>query len=143
MKMIASITVRLIPLAGLMLLFSACAVTTEMTEGTTDTLENTTDASTDVTSSTSPGQDDHSQVQKTRAFATVNMDRLREDMARGNGEHLASLSSLLGVSENHRDDFFAFTKEKYPELFPSDTTNPDDLLARLDTELNHHPQWLQ
>jgi hypothetical protein len=133
----------LILFAGLMLILTSCATTINSTEGTTDTLGNTTEATSDFTSSTSPGGDDTSQVEKTRAFAKENLDRLREDMARGSGEHLASLAHLLGIRNEYRNDFFALAKEKYPELFPGDSTKPDDLLAGLDAELISHPQWLQ
>ncbi len=109
MKKIIS-TLILLPLAGFMMILSSCAVLTESTEGTTETLENTTDASTDFTSSTSGRDEDESRAQKIKAFTTVNMDRLREDMARGGGEHLASLAYLLGVGKEHRDDFFTLTQ---------------------------------
>jgi hypothetical protein len=137
-----SLTIMLLSFVSMVLL-SSCAVFTRATEGTTETLENTSEASTDFTSSTSPRDDDSSQAEKTRAFAAANLDRLREDMARGGGEHLASLAHLLGVSPNHREDFFVLTREKYPVLFSSEPTVPEDLLARLDTELNAHPRWRQ
>ncbi|MEZ4599497.1 MAG: DUF3015 family protein [Syntrophotaleaceae bacterium] len=143
MKKNGSLLLLAILMAGLLLLLTSCAVTTESTEGTTDTLENTSDATTDFTSSTSPGDDHSSQAEKTRAFATVNLDRLREDMARGSGEHLASLAHLMGISEEHRQDFFELTKASYPELFRAEPVRAEDLLAGLNSELSHHPEWMR
>jgi hypothetical protein len=142
MKKMMPLTIILVSLA-FMVVLSSCAVTTNTTEGTTETFENTTEVSTDFTSSTSPGGDDEAKAEKTRAFAAANLERLREDMARGGGEHLASLAHLLGVSPNHREDFFVLTREKYSVLFTSEPTMPEDLLARLDTELGAHPRWRQ
>lgn len=135
---------KVMTVVAFMVMLSSCAVTTRSTEGTTETLANTSEASTDFTSSTSPrGEEKDSQAHKIKAFAAVNIDRLKEDMARGNGEHLAAFSHLLGITETHQAEFFALTKQKYPILFSSEPTTPEDLLAKLNTELNDHPGWRQ
>ena len=127
-----------------MALVSSCAVLTKSTEGTSETLQNTSEVSTDFTSSTSPRDDDKdTEAQKVQAFTTVNLDRLKEDMARGSGEHLTAFAHLLGIKENHKSDFFTLTKQKYPVLFSSEPTNAEDMLARLNTELNDYPTWRQ
>ncbi len=73
----------------------------------------------------------------------VNLDRLKEDMARGGGEHLTAFAQLLGVKESHQADFFAVAKRDYPVLFSTEPTTSEQLLARLDTELNAYPSWRQ
>jgi hypothetical protein len=136
--------IRLITVVGCMALLSSCAVFTRSTEGTSETLHNTTDVSTDFTSSTSPRDEDkNSEAQKVKAFAAVNIDRLKEDMARGSGEHLTAFAHLLGIKENHKSDFFTLTKQNYPVLFSSEPTTSEDMLARLNTELNDYPAWRQ
>ncbi len=141
---INSLSIRLMTVVGCMILLSSCAVLTRSTEGTSETLQNTSDASTDFTSSTSPSDEEKkSDAQKVKAFAAVNFDRLKEDMARGSGEHLTAFAHLLGIKETHKSEFFAFTKHNYPTLFGSEPTTSEVMLARLDTELNAHPAWRQ
>ena len=118
-------TVVLLGLAGLL---SSCA----LTESTTETIGNTTNASIKFTSSTSPGQSSSALDPKVYAFTAVNFDRLREDMARGGGEYLTSLASLIGIPESQHPAFFALTKERFPTLFSSEQTTPEELLGKLD-----------
>lgn len=139
-----SLPIRLIAVVGFMALLSSCAVTTRSTEGTSETFQNTSDASTEFTSSTSPRvEENNSDVQNVKQFAAVNLDRLKEDIARGNGEHLTAFAYLLGIKETHRSEFYAVTKQNYPRLFASEPTSSEDLLARLNTELEANPAWRQ
>jgi hypothetical protein len=134
--------IRVAVAGSLMALVSSCAVTTESTKGTSETLQNTSEASTNFTSSTSPRDEGKaSDAQNVKRFASVNLDRLREDMARGNGEHLTAFAHLLGVRENQQTEFFAVTKQNYPILFGTEPTTSDEMLARLDTELAAYPAW--
>jgi len=136
--------VSLLVAAGSMIVLSACAVTTRSLEGSTETFQNTTDASSEFTSSTSPRDEEkNSGAQDVKRFAAANIDRLKEDMARGNGEHLAAFSHLLGIKGVHQPEFFAFTKENYTTLFSSEPTTSDEMVARLTTELNAYPVWRQ
>jgi len=141
---ITSLPIRLIAVIGFMALVSSCAVTTRSTEGTSETFQNTSDASTEMTSSTSPRVDEkESDAQKAKRFATANLDRLQGDMARGGGEHLAAFAHLLGIRETHQGEFYAFTKQNYPLLFSSEPTTSEEMLARLDTQLEANPAWRQ
>lgn len=142
MSEIMPVTIKFMLIGSLMALLSACAVTTRSTEGTSETFHNTSDATTDVTLSTSPRDDaKDAQERNVKQFATVNLDRLQQDMARGGGEHLAAFAHLLGIKETHRQDFFRVTKQNYPKLFGSEPTTADEMLARLDTELEAYPTW--
>jgi hypothetical protein len=142
MCQVTPFSIRLIAVGSLLALVSACAVTTDSTKGTSETLQNTSEAATKFTSSTSPRDEDKaSDAQKVKRFAAVNLDRLREDMARGGGEHLTAFAHLLGVRENHQAEFFALTKQNYPILFGSEPTTSDEMVARLDRELAAYPAW--
>jgi len=144
MFQITPFPIRLIVVGSLMALVSSCAVTTRSTEGTSETLQNTTEASTKFTSSTSPRDEEKDGAARdVKQFATVNLDRLQEDMALGSGEHLTAFAHLLGIRESHQAEFFAVTKQNYPLLFGSGPTTSEDLLARLDTELAAYPAWRQ
>lgn len=123
------------------LALSACAVTTDTTESSTETFENTTDASTDFTSSTSPRDDDHHSMRsRINEFAAANLERLREDMALGSGEHLSALADLLQVSEADRPAFYGFVKERFSEWFSSDRITAEDWLAKLRSDLANRPE---
>ncbi|MGD0585124.1 MAG: DUF3015 family protein [Oryzomonas sp.] len=144
MFQVTSFPMRVVVAGSLMALVSSCAVTTDSTKGTSETLQNTSEASTNFTSSTSPRDEGKtSDAQNVKRFASVNLDRLREDMARGSGEHLTAFAHLLGVRENRQAEFFAVTKQNYPILFGSEPTTSDEMLARLDTELAANPAWRQ
>ncbi|MGF1614652.1 MAG: DUF3015 family protein [Gammaproteobacteria bacterium] len=119
---------RVVVLSGLTWLLSSCA----FTETTTETVANTSEATVEFTSSTSPRDSTSAAEQKVYAFTTVNFERIREDMARGGGEYLASLASLMGIPEAGQPAFFALTKERFPGLLSSDELTPRELVARLE-----------
>lgn len=111
------------------LLATSCTVVTDPTKPTTD-----------VTSSTSPGSSKSKSDEKAKAFASENFARLKEDMALGRGEHLASLATLLGVPEDRHPEFFTLAKENFSSLVSSERTTSDELLAALNRELAMHPR---
>jgi hypothetical protein len=122
-----------------MLVLSSCAVTTDSTKSSTETFENTTDASSEFTSSTSPRDNEHHpQRARVNEFTTGNFERLRADVAVGNGEHLAALAALLGIAEADRPAFYRFAKARFSAWFSSDRTSAADFLARLRADLARH-----
>lgn len=58
-------------------------------------------------------------------------ESLAQEMAQGQGEHLASLAALLGVSEEAQPEFFALVQEKYTILVGSDDTTAVTMLQAL------------
>ena len=56
-------------------------------------------------------------TQKATLFALHTHENLRADIARGQGEYLASLASLTGVSAERWPDFQATMIGSYPTLF--------------------------
>ena len=81
--------------------------------------------------------------QQTAEFAKVNLERLRNDMAAGQGEYLGALATLLDVEPSQRPAFFAFTRDKFTVLFPDDRTTAAEMLATLDRELRADPRFGQ
>lgn len=65
------------------------------------------------------------------AFVTANFENLKQDMARGEGEYVASLGTLLAVPSERRAEFAAFTRERYAMLIRSEQTTPSQMLAAL------------
>ena len=57
---------------------------------------------------------------KAIAFAAYNQSNIEQDIARGRGEYVASLSSLLGVSENERPAFAAGAQSRFQSLVAVD-----------------------
>ena len=104
------------------------------------TVTDPTKSSSDFTSSTSPNSSSQpSPEEKAQSFTRDNFFRLKEDMALGKGEHLASLATLLGVPEKHQAEFLTLTKEKFPALVSSDQVTADEMFAALQRELAEHP----
>lgn len=73
------------------------------------------------------------------AFTQTHLERLKQDMAVGQGEHLAALATLLGIEPSRQPDFFALTQRQFAELFPSDRTTAAELLAALDRAMLADP----
>ena len=101
---------------------------------------NTTKATLDTfakfTSSTSPGEWINAdgtikENQKARLFASVVFENLEQDIARGNGEYLTSLSVLMKIPAGNQEEFRARTQSNYPLLFVAERRTAESLLAAL------------
>jgi hypothetical protein len=104
---------------------------------------NTTDATTDTvskfSSSTSPSDlftldGLIKEEQKLNLFVGVGFESLRQNIASGKGEYLASLEHLLRISPRHHVEFAEFAQGHYDALFTSDFSS--DRQAHLTTVAN-------
>ncbi len=91
------------------------------------TFESTTDTTSNFLSSTTPGawvtEDGLLKAEhKATAFTMVNRENLEQDIARGQGEYLVSLSTLLGVTERTRPAFQAEAQREFQALLSSDAS---------------------
>ena len=128
------ITTRLALIPGLLLTLGGCMTnatveltkapfdaTTQLTNGTSGATKEFLDPTTEFTSSTTPGALADSRLlrakQKATVFAMHTHENLRADIARGQGEYLASLATLTGVSADRYPDFQATMIGSYPTLF--------------------------
>jgi hypothetical protein len=57
---------------------------------------------------------------KVVAFAAYDRLNLEQDLARGQGEYLASLGSMLGVQEDFRPAFEAAAQQHFEAMVPRD-----------------------
>jgi hypothetical protein len=57
---------------------------------------------------------------KVVAFAAYDRSNLEQDLARGEGEYLASLGSMLGVQEDVRSTFEAAAQQRFEAMVPRD-----------------------
>lgn len=100
--------------------------TTQLTDGTSGATKEFLDPTTEFTSSTTPGSLAEGRLlrakQKATAFAMHTHENLRTDIARGQGEYLASLATLTGVSVDHWTDFQDSMRNSYPALFDGQIT---------------------
>ena len=71
-----------------------------------------------------------------KAFVAFNTDDLAKDVAQGNGSHLASLASLIGIEEQDKTAFFSHTQNNFETIFPSNETSYGEILAALDTTMS-------
>jgi len=127
-----SLRSALLCMTTLLVLLPACTIK--------GTLKATTDPIIDILSSTSGKtwftedglvRDD----QKVTLFALANFENLRQDMAAGRGEYVASFATLIGVPEERRAEFGRWTQQRFAALFPSDRTTPQQMVAALTREL--------
>ena len=101
-----------------------------------NTSKATVDTFAKFTSSTSPGEmfdaDGYiKQSQKARLFTSVAFENLEQDIARGNGEYLTSLATLLKIPAGKQDEFRAHSQSNYSLLFAPDIRTAERLLATL------------
>ena len=138
-----SVFFRMLTVFAFLALMAACATTTGSTEGTSETFANTTDATSALTSSTCPREEPaptETQPDEALEFTRANLGRIKTDMAAGGGEHLRALSTLLGVNVSQQQAFFSITKEKFSDLYSSDSTTAEELLEKLRYEISSNPE---
>jgi len=78
----------------------------------------------------------------TEVFVEVNLDSIRQDMAKGEGEYVNTLASLLGATEATQPQLVRFFHAEYPSLFPTAQTSSEELLKTLSEKLAAHPELL-
>ena len=64
-------------------------------------------------------------------------------MAQGQGEHLASLATLMGVPAERHAAFFAMTQERYTSLVQAGEASPVALVKSLNDAIAGHPVLAQ
>ncbi len=81
--------------------------------------------------------------QKTTLFAELNFENLSQEMAQGQGEHLASLATLMGVPDEHQAEFFAMTQERYTSLAKTGEVSPVAMVKAINSAIATHPVLAQ
>jgi hypothetical protein len=94
-----------------------------------------------ITSGTS-GCATHSIVKREQApiyYAEANMEELKVDMAKGNGEYVSIFSDALGCPEGLKSEFAQLSKEKYEAIFPQSEQSPEEMLKNVKKMLKESP----
>jgi len=71
-----------------------------------------------------------------KVFVASNIDDLAQDIAQGNGQHLSSLASLIGIEDQDKDAFFSFTQDNFESIFKTETSTYKEVLAALDSTMS-------
>jgi hypothetical protein len=77
--------------------------------------------------------------QKATMFAELNADALAQEMAQGRGEHLASMATLLGVSQQQQGAFFAMAQARYATLSSTGDMSPAAMVKTLNEGISADP----
>jgi hypothetical protein len=127
--------VSFVSIAALVLVLPACTF-----KGTTN---QTTDTTSNITGTTSGKSWFEGGLvkkdQAVNAFADLNFENLKQDMAAGHGEYLASLGSLMGIAPAHEAEFFSLTQARYTTLIRSERTTPAEMMVALNQLLAPNP----
>ena len=95
--------------------------TTELTDGTSRAVGELLEPTKKFLSSTTPGAvaiDRFTRArEKTELFVGYSYEHLRAEIARGSGEHVASLAVLAGIPSDRRPEFQEKMRETYSTMF--------------------------
>ncbi len=80
---------------------------------------------------------------KTTMFAQLNFENLSQEMAQGQGEHLASLATLMGVPTEQQPAFFAMTQNQYTALIREGEASPVAMVKAINDAIATHPVLAQ
>ena len=81
--------------------------------------------------------------EKVNVFAAINFDDISQDMARGQGEHLTSLATLMDIPADQHEVFFAMAQEKYTTLITSGEASPKAVVKAIYSAMGNHPVLAQ
>jgi hypothetical protein len=69
------------------------------------------------------------------AFAEVNFQDLKRNMAAGGGEFLTSFSTLLGCEDSAKPVFFKMAQDKYEAILPTEKSGAIDLVVGVKAQI--------
>ncbi len=107
-----------------------------------EALTNGTGMNTFAISSGTSGCTNDGQVwasEKANVFVAVNFSNISQDMAQGQGEHLASLATLMGIPADQHPAFFAMTQERYAYFVKAGESSPAAMVTALNDAVGAHP----
>ena len=81
--------------------------------------------------------------ERVNMFAFANFESLSQEMAQGQGEHLASLATLMGVPPEQHAAFFAMTQERYSSLIKTGEASPIAMIKAINDAIATHPVFAQ
>ncbi|HNP59996.1 MAG TPA: DUF3015 family protein [Nitrospirales bacterium] len=76
--------------------------------------------------------------EKVNVFTALNFDNLSQEMAQGQGEHLTSLATLMGIPQEQHPEFFSMTQEKYSTLVQAGESSPKAVVKAINNAMQGH-----
>ncbi|MEH0741695.1 DUF3015 domain-containing protein [Vibrio cholerae] len=70
-------------------------------------------------------------AQKLALFIDGNMDNLARDIAKGEGETLATLSEVWGIQESDKSAFNTLAQENFSQVFQSENVTSEEVFTNL------------
>ena len=80
---------------------------------------------------------------KATVFTAANFENLSQEMAQGQGEHLASLATLMNVPASQQGEFFAMTLNQYAALLREGEASPVAMVKAINDAMASHPVLAQ
>jgi len=78
-------------------------------------------------------------ARKSDVFVAATFESLSEDLARGQGEHLASLAMMMGVAVEHQPAFFSLAQDRYRILMERGEDSPLAVIKAIQEAAVGHP----
>ena len=78
-------------------------------------------------------------ARKSDVFVASTFESLSEDLARGKGEHLASLATMMGVAVEHQPAFFSLAQDRYRILLERGEDSPLSVMKAIQETVVGHP----
>jgi hypothetical protein len=78
-------------------------------------------------------------ARKPDMFVASTFESLSEDLARGQGEHLASMATMMGVSVEHVPAFFSLAQDRYRTLLERGEDSPLAVIKAIREVVAGHP----
>jgi len=69
--------------------------------------------------------------EKVNVFVADNMDSVAKDIARGHGEYLDTMASLMEVTPAQRPELYARLQQNFSRIYPSPAVTPADVLRNI------------
>lgn len=71
-------------------------------------------------------------------YAEINLEKIEQDMVKGQGEYLSMLAVTLGCEFNQINNFNQYAKSHYSHIFNSAETNAGQMLKNLGTQIRQN-----
>jgi hypothetical protein len=80
---------------------------------------------------------------QTSLFVASTFETISEDMAKGGGEHLTALATLMGIPAQHHRAFFALAQQHYRELVETGELSSVAVIKALQDAMTEQPIFAQ
>jgi len=74
--------------------------------------------------------------EKVNVFVTDNMDSLAKDIAKGKGEHLDTLASLMNVPEKDRAAFSSKLQKNFSRIYTSESVTAMEVIRNIEAVIS-------